>query len=211
MQTEYKRAFTLVELLVVIAIIGLMLALIMPAFRGLGRSAGMGSAVAQVRSSLSLARQWAITKREPVTIGFVDAENVKTFPDQKYRTARSYAIWYGAPAVYLKEWTTLPPGIVFATNGTHFSAASNSDNVFLVNTLAAVPFPTATSATIQNFHYIRFRTDGRLANGANRNLYLMDAVLDENGQILTASAGGPRYQIEVQHLTGQIRVLDRAQ
>ncbi len=62
-----RSGITLLELLVVIVIMAIVMSVSIPAFTSMGRGAGMRGAVAEVRSTLSLSRQWAITKREPVT------------------------------------------------------------------------------------------------------------------------------------------------
>lgn len=70
MPPEGRSGVTLLELLVVIAVMAIVLTISMPAFTSMGRGAGMRGAVAEVRSTLSLSRQWAITKREPVTFQY---------------------------------------------------------------------------------------------------------------------------------------------
>ena len=67
---ECRSGVTLLELLVVIAVMVIVLTISMPAFTGMGRGAGMRGTVAEVKATLSLARQWAITKREPVTFKY---------------------------------------------------------------------------------------------------------------------------------------------
>ena len=70
MPPEGRSGVTLLELLVVIAVMAIVLTISMPAFTSMGRGAGMRGTVAEVKSTLSLARQWAITKREPVTFQY---------------------------------------------------------------------------------------------------------------------------------------------
>jgi type II secretory pathway pseudopilin PulG len=55
---------TLIELMLVIVIMAIIMTFAVPAFVGIGRGAGLRSAVQGVRSTLSLTRQWAITHRE---------------------------------------------------------------------------------------------------------------------------------------------------
>ncbi len=65
--SQRQAGVTLLELLLVIAVMAIILAVSMPAFTSMGRGAGLRGAVAEVKSTISLARQWAITKRERVT------------------------------------------------------------------------------------------------------------------------------------------------
>ena len=67
-----RRAFTLVELLVVVGIMGLLLGVTVTAFDSIGKGAKMRSALMQLKSSLSLARQYAITDRRAAYIIFPD-------------------------------------------------------------------------------------------------------------------------------------------
>ena len=60
-------AFTLVELLVVMVIAVVIMAVSLPSFLSMGRGAGMRTAVNNVRSTVALSRQWAITHREQIT------------------------------------------------------------------------------------------------------------------------------------------------
>ena len=61
MTSTPKRGFTLIELLAVMSIAALLLAVALGASLSWGRSTGMRSSVVNVKSSLALARQWAIT------------------------------------------------------------------------------------------------------------------------------------------------------
>lgn len=63
---QNRPGFTLVELLTVVAIMGLLMAMSLPAYIKVSKGAALRSAVAQVRSTLSLARQYAIANNEVV-------------------------------------------------------------------------------------------------------------------------------------------------
>lgn len=58
------RGFTLIEMLAVLGIVAAMLLISGLAFQNFGRAAGIRGAVLNIRSSLSLARQRAITERK---------------------------------------------------------------------------------------------------------------------------------------------------
>ena len=71
-----RRGFTLVELLVVVGIMGLLLGVTVTAFDAIGKGAKMRSALMELKSSLSLARQYAITDRRATYIIFPDQYRV---------------------------------------------------------------------------------------------------------------------------------------
>jgi len=58
-----KRGFTLIELLTVITIMAVMMGIAVAAWIDWGRGAGMRGSSLDVQSSITLARQWAITHR----------------------------------------------------------------------------------------------------------------------------------------------------
>ncbi len=66
-QSYRIQAFTLLELLVVMTIIVIIIAVGAPVFFTLGRSLTIDTEVRNMAANLSLARQWAITRKEKVT------------------------------------------------------------------------------------------------------------------------------------------------
>jgi Tfp pilus assembly protein FimT len=73
MTTGRKRCvsgFTLLELLVVMGIMILMMSMGITGYLGIRRGAEMRGAVSSVRTTLMLARQQAVTKRQTVTVSF---------------------------------------------------------------------------------------------------------------------------------------------
>ena len=68
------RAFTLIELMVVMVIAVVIMAVSLPSFISIGRGTGMRTAVNNVRSTVALSRQWAITHREEIT--FIAAQDL---------------------------------------------------------------------------------------------------------------------------------------
>jgi prepilin-type N-terminal cleavage/methylation domain-containing protein len=68
--------FTLIELMVVMGIMALMMGLSAVGYLGIRRGAELRGATASVRTTLMLARQYAITKRETVDLRFItDSSN----------------------------------------------------------------------------------------------------------------------------------------
>ncbi len=205
------RGFTLVELLVVIGIIGLMMALIMPAFRGFGRSASMNGAVAQVRSSLALARQLAITKRTLAYVIFADSRTAAAMPAEAWRANRSYAVFMGTNSTgdgyYVKEWTALPPGIVITPDTSGYPGI-HGDNIMIYpdNMNKTNTFPNSASATKAPVRAMQFDSDGHSVGG---EVYITEGTVETNGTLtLKPGASALKYGIEVKALTGQLRVRD---
>ena len=63
-----KKAFTLIELLVVMVIAAVIMAVALPGFMSMNRGMAMRGATRSVKSTASLARQWAITHRTVTSI-----------------------------------------------------------------------------------------------------------------------------------------------
>ena len=74
-----RGGFTLIELLAVLAIMMFMMGLAIGAFQGYGRHAAITSSVLQMKSSLSLARQLAITKRRRTTFVFGNTQEERGY------------------------------------------------------------------------------------------------------------------------------------
>lgn len=205
-QRSKRSAFTLVELLVVVGIIATLLVLVVPAFTGLGRGQSMRSSVAQLRSTLALARQWSITRNEKTYVIFPD--------DGSYNPAknavmalRSYAVW-AEKSGYISEWRYLPPGIVFDSTEPTASSLFNTttDRVF------PVAFPSNGAPSV-SMYCIAFTPNGRLnqAGGTTLRLYLREGWVDANTNSGVASAPvikSTNYTMyfEMRPLTGQARI-----
>ena len=65
-----KRAFTLIELLVVMVIAAVIMAVALPGFMSMSKGKAMRMALRTTHSTISLARQWAITHRGNITIRY---------------------------------------------------------------------------------------------------------------------------------------------
>jgi prepilin-type N-terminal cleavage/methylation domain-containing protein len=102
------RGFTLVELLVVIGIMAILIAFALPSFVGIGRGSKMSSALLEVRSTLTLARQWAITHRESTYVVFPQYLN------DTNKANRAIAVYGAKTGNYVSQWIYLPDGVIIA-------------------------------------------------------------------------------------------------
>jgi prepilin-type N-terminal cleavage/methylation domain-containing protein len=108
------EGFTLMELLVTIGIMAVIITLTLPSFTGLGRGAKKNSAINNLKNTLSLARQWAITHRDTVSVVFpddnwIDTTNQRT-DDKRYQ---SFGVYSVNSTNIISEWVYLPKGIIF--------------------------------------------------------------------------------------------------
>lgn len=212
-----RRGFTLVELLVVIAIMGIMLGLLLPAFTGLGRGANMRSAVMQLRSTMALARQWAITHREKTYVLFPEETLSYAVGGDARMARRAFGVW-GERSGYITEWKYLPNGIVF-DGVTNRSGAVNLTSAKTTNTGQVMAFkfkfPTANGQE-QLINAIGFKSNGRPLNTdfIMYALYLSEGWSDVNTNNNTAVVTlKPKTTytvgLEVNHFTGQLKVRDQ--
>ena len=131
-KNNLECGFTLIELLVVIAIIGVLFVVAMPVFENAGRKDPVRAAY-QVMTTLRLARQHAINKRQFTAVVFpVRAHRTGTIPygpEDLDKCLRSYAVLAVTNRmdgmirsnqtpdkmnfVYVSDWKYLPPGIYF--------------------------------------------------------------------------------------------------
>ncbi|MBW7909327.1 MAG: GspH/FimT family pseudopilin [Kiritimatiellae bacterium] len=203
-----KDAFTLIELLVVIGIVGVLGVLVIPAFTGIGRGQNMRMSVSQLRTTLALARQWAITHNDKTYVIFPDEDMTYNPPSGANMALRSYAVWTEKDG-YVSEWRYLPPGVLFDPTDSDSGNLWNTTNDRLFN----VVFPTNGSPTQQMFA-ISFTPNGRLnQKGASTiKVFLREGWVDANTNSGTASAptlkpnSTYRVYLECRPLTGGVRV-----
>lgn len=172
------KAFTLIELLAVIAIIAVLMSVTMPAFLNMGKGSALRSAQTQVRSALSLARQYAIMNNTSVRF-IVAGVDGGTYSSQDLdKCLRAYAVYdLGENSTlnnlddkYAKEWEYLPQGVVFDVLRTN-----NPVSMFhspLTPAAHNMKFPNSASTGTRQFYFIEFSPDGR-AN-ASRSVILSE-------------------------------------
>ncbi|HMP77374.1 MAG TPA: GspH/FimT family pseudopilin [Kiritimatiellia bacterium] len=229
---DYRaHGFTLMELLVVIGIMAIMFALAVPQFVDIGRGGKMRAAINELRSTLALARQWAIANREDVFVVLPDdfAAVYSGLSTNEYvKAIRSYAV-YSRQRGYIKDWTYLPSGIYFVDQNNSQQSSRPSPcidanrNVFRQQTVYAspngIPFPRATDPAKQ-LNALRFTPQGWAVdvNGGSIvdfDFYLVEAVALEGlaGQVvrLVWKTNPVVWRLGVNPLTGILRLYDCSQ
>ena len=73
-EERQNAGFTLLELLVVMAIMVILTVISLASYRGMKRSSDLRGAVAEVRSTMMLARQQAVFKRQYIQINFIASD-----------------------------------------------------------------------------------------------------------------------------------------
>lgn len=207
------RGFTIFELLVVVSIIAIMFVVSVPAFQGIGRGQKMNSAVAQLRSTIALARQWAVTRNDYTYIIFPDADYTYNQGADAFMALKSYAVWSEKNG-YISDWRYLPEGIVFNPD-----ANSLNSNLFNGETDRVFPveFPVSgPGASTQDMYAISFAPNGRLNQNGGTTLSLL---ISEGWMSVNTNSGvadGPEIipqstrsvTMEIRPLTGGVKVTE---
>ena len=208
------ESFTLAELLVVIAIMALVIAVALPAFQGLGTGASLKASVTQLRVTLSLARQWAITHREQTCVVFVDGTLVQW--RNLHKAYKAYAVFAitddsvsPVQGYYVNDWTFLPSGVVFDPTN------RPAENVFSLSTAIINNLPFMDATTVEDLNAVVFKPDGSARPQCEIFLREGWAIVNTNNTPWSLDFGmkpaGPPVGVEVSQLTGGLRVNDYAQ
>ncbi len=215
--------FTLTELLVVIVIMAVMMALALPAFQGINKGGAMRSAILEVKTKLSLARQYAITQRTKTYVVFPDNQNASpaTYADKDeklFRAYRAFNVYSEKDAAYISEWTYLPKGIVFYDG--KFLGKTVMGKMFdrdYAQLTATLPFDTTLNK--RKLCVFSFSPDGSAgaAGSSDYSIYMCEgwAVINTNGGKYSLSPALGEYgvitnsglvKISVGGLTGTVKV-----
>jgi prepilin-type N-terminal cleavage/methylation domain-containing protein len=198
-----RRAFTLVELLVVVGLMGLILAVTLASFQNSSGGAKINSSVMQLKSALTLARQYAVSRRTRVYVVFPTPSC--TFPlagDSDQMAYQSYNIY--APSIgYMHEWGQLPNGVVFNPSITGVSGASV--NVFS-DTSDVTANVTAKDPSSTAMPCVRFKPNGSLdSSNQNIGIFLSEGIC-RGGTNFVMQANRRTQYIVMKPLTGMMEL-----
>ncbi|MCX6997570.1 MAG: prepilin-type N-terminal cleavage/methylation domain-containing protein [Kiritimatiellaeota bacterium] len=196
-----RAAFTLAELLAVMAIVGIMIAVAAPALVGLSRGASLRGATAQLKSGLSLARQYAITRRQMVYVLFpVWANDSQPIDPSRSKAFHAYAMCTLSNNIpfFLTDWTFLPQGVIIHTNSDIYpGGAAYTCTNFPANQGLLSP---------SSVPVLRFKTDGSVQSGEFYiHINLNEGYITSNGTPTTKSNSFTN-QLTVNGLTGTVKV-----
>ena len=171
-----RKGFTLAELLVVIAIIGILFAIALPAFNRLSGPSKLDAAANSVHSAAKLARQFAITQKQPTYLVFHD---VQSDPALAYQAYAIFSIDIHNPPVtqndgyFVQEWERLPAGVIFDPD------SDPAENVFDVN-------PTSWKGGLDDYNellikgttyvVLGFKPNGKAASASDQ-IYLAEGTV----------------------------------
>lgn len=176
--------FTLVELLVVIGIMAILIAFALPSFVGIGRGSKMNAGLLQVRSTLTLARQWALTHREVTYVLFPQMTN------NADKANRAIAV-YGQNSGYVSQWMYLPDGVIFVPGlGDVFK------NGYTNSSLSDATLTGGVSS-------LRFKIDGTTGGADAINVYLAEGWMTAGSPVSKPNTW--TNELEVNGLTGIAR------
>ena len=219
-----RQGFTLIELLVVIAIMGLIVGLTLPAFQSLGRGASMRSAVSQVRSAITLARQHAIVNRAYTYVVFPH-DNTALYSSNPSNVTMAFRAFnvYSEKDGYLRNWSYLPKGTVFVRGVLpEYGIARDNNDIFTdpnpQKTLHTIRFPSTNlnGTAFTTIRGLRFRPDGSCDIGSDPEIFIAEGTIDVNpgnGTILSYNYRKPLtstalFGIQIREKTGRTRVYD---
>jgi hypothetical protein len=198
------------------------MAVLVPSFTGLGRGSKLNTAVSQLKTTFSLARQYAITKRERTYVVFPNDNNALYAGTNMAHIAKAFRSYnvYGERSKYLREWISLPEGVIFVPSEAEYQSSEPSDtkNLFFPdaqkNAAMSLPFPNSTSPS-NLLIAVGFKPDGQmvLGNGSGRfEVFISEGWLDSTTTPvkLTFKPLAQRllFSVELFGITGQFRIND---
>lgn len=212
-----KKGFTLIELLAVVTIMAIILVAAIPIFQSMGKR-DLGATAAQLRTTLRLARQYAVTQRQDVFVVFPD-NSADCSTNDVDKLLRAYAVMMtnsvSGGYEYITDWKYLPQGIYFDDSPNPTASLWKPTHV----TPSPFPFPTS-GGTPRNMPHICFRPNGRAYayNGtsfpnSDFTVYFTTSRFyskDNDGNRLVAGnhIPGVTNTVRVRRYTGQVDIRD---
>jgi prepilin-type N-terminal cleavage/methylation domain-containing protein len=160
--------YTLIELLCVMAIMGIVLLACMVGWTSLAHGSKFNKAVAEVECAISLGRQWAVAKNEPVIVVFVEPTSYATLnSDQAAPCGAGIAVLAAKSRQWVKPLTVLD-GAVFTTetllpDARNVCGLADGDSWFLIYTnIPSMSSAGPTNRPPVNMPGLAIKTDGSL-------------------------------------------------
>jgi len=172
-----RDGFTLMELLVVIAIMAVLMGITLPAFNTMGKGSGMRAAVSQLRSTIALTRQWAVTHRQPTYVVFPFLYGNSSLSDISYveKVNKAYAVYAVTDVVtqtgeFITDWKFLPADVVLDDE---FEPDKN-----VISGKASDKIQVPIGKGIYDVYVLKFSPDGTF--GATKEVYLHEGYMNVN-------------------------------
>jgi type II secretory pathway pseudopilin PulG len=227
-QRERVSAFTLLELLIVVGIIGLLLALLAPAFTTIKSGTDVTSAAYTMQGVLDAARTYAKANNTYTWVGFAGSIGGTTTGEVQIAVVASKDgtnLWSAhnalpaASLVQVGKMITLSNVHIGDTgepqnDGTEFESRASVDSDHRISSSANTPYPFTVQQTTFN-KWIQFSPRGdTLVHGGNFNIvrYAEVGLLPTHGTTLAATinpASGNLVAIQVSGFGGNVRIYRR--
>ena len=212
-----RNGFTLIELLAVVAIMSIILIAAIPMFQTMGKR-DLGPAAAQLRATLRLARQYAVTQRQAVYVIF-PVNNDEASVDDVDKLLRAYAVVATNAMTrsyeYITDWKYLPQGVYFIDDPMAFSGQ------VLRELAPEMPFPdTSDPLSTRDVAGIRFLPTGMAGRWFNNAWTKEEVTLGlttsrfytknpDNTQLVRgADIPGVTNLVRVRRYSGQVTIRD---
>lgn len=188
------------ELLVVMGIMTLIILASVPAFHGITRGSAMQSSLTQLRTTIALARQWAITRRQITYVVFPSSSN------SIYSTYNVYAITNivstNYQGEYVRDWTALPPGVFFETS-------AGGDNILKGAWASGGNVPPSLPGLTGTAYCIKFTPDGSTTGIGDiyrkPTVYLTEGYLRDDTGAFAYKPNSMTNSLEISSVGGQIK------
>lgn len=194
------------ELMVVIAIMAILMGIAVPAFNNMGKGGSMRGAISQLRSTISLSRQWAVTHRSKTYVLFPFVTDSTDLNDRNYveKACKAYAVYsvtnvqgvvgndISAAGEYITDWRFLPQDVVLDDD------PDITNNVFR----AAIPLIVPLSGKKVEMYAIIFKPDGTPNDVTGYQVFLREGFMN----VITNDLPNPDYDFKPNGMVWGIEV-----